>query len=112
MAFLNRFASRFPLKSTSTNSSGMVKVSLRSFSLPEHSRPFSGRSSFTASPLFSFGRVPSSQPVALVDFLRLMPQKIPDYRAARTSGTSAACRVKNQLKTDFLGSYARIATNC
>jgi hypothetical protein len=28
------------------------------------------------------------QSVALVDFLRLMPQKIPDYRAARTRGTA------------------------
>jgi hypothetical protein len=52
------------------------------------------------------------QPVAPVDFLRLMPQKIPGYRAARTSGTNAVCRVKNRLKADFLGSYARSATNC
>jgi hypothetical protein len=47
------------------------------------------------------------QPVALVDFLRLMPQKIPDYRAAY-----AVCRVKNRLKADFSGSYARSTTNC
>jgi hypothetical protein len=38
-----------------------------------------------------------------VDFLRLMPQKIPDYRAARTFGTNAVCRVKNRLKADFFG---------
>jgi hypothetical protein len=43
------------------------------------------------------------QPVALVDFLRLMPKKIPDYRAARTSGTNEVCRVKNRLKADFFG---------
>jgi branched-chain amino acid transport system substrate-binding protein len=54
----------------------------------------------------------AQQPVALVDFLRLMPQKIPDYRTARTGGTNAVCRVKNRLKADFLGSYARSATNC
>jgi branched-chain amino acid transport system substrate-binding protein len=46
-----------------------------------------------------------------VDFLRLMPQKIPDYRAARTSGTNGVCGVKNRLKADFLGFYAQSATN-
>jgi hypothetical protein len=38
-----------------------------------------------------------------VDFLRLMPQKIPDYRAAQTFGLNAVCRVKNRLKADFWG---------
>jgi hypothetical protein len=46
------------------------------------------------------------QPVVLVDFLRLMPQKIPDYRAARTFGPNGLCRVKNRLIGDFLGFYA------
>jgi hypothetical protein len=46
------------------------------------------------------------QPVALVDFLCLMPQKIPDNRAA-----FGVCRVKNRLIGDFLGFYARSATN-
>jgi hypothetical protein len=39
--------------------------------------------------------------VVLVDFLRLMPQQIPDYRAARTFGPNAVCVVKNRLKVDF-----------
>jgi hypothetical protein len=38
---------------------------------------------------FGSGGIPRWQPVALVDILRLMPQKIPDYRVARTSGTNA-----------------------
>jgi hypothetical protein len=41
-----------------------------------------------------------------VDFLRLMPQKIPDYWAARTFGPNGVCRVKNRLIGDFLGFYA------
>jgi hypothetical protein len=41
-----------------------------------------------------------------VDFLRLMPQKIPDYWAAY-----GVCRVKNRLIGDFLGFYVRSATN-
>jgi tetratricopeptide (TPR) repeat protein len=38
-----------------------------------------------------------------VDFLRLMPQKIPDYRAAQTFGLNAVCRVKNRFSADFFG---------
>jgi hypothetical protein len=42
-----------------------------------------------------------------VDFLRLMPQKIPDYRAPL-----AVCKVKNRLKAIFMDYNARSATNC
>jgi hypothetical protein len=38
-----------------------------------------------------------------VDFLRLMPQKISDYRAARTFDPNGVCRVKNRPIGDFLG---------
>jgi hypothetical protein len=41
-----------------------------------------------------------------VDFLRLMPQKIPDCWAP-----FGVCRVKNRLIGDFLGFYAQSATN-
>jgi hypothetical protein len=59
--------------------------------------PYSKSGSFT---------VDYEQPVALVDFLRLKPQKIPDLWAA-----FGVCRVKNRLIGDFLGFYARSATN-
>jgi hypothetical protein len=49
--------------------------------------------------------------VVVVDFLRLMPQKIPDCRVARVSGLvyqryERGLWGKNRLKGDFLGFYA------
>jgi transcriptional regulator with XRE-family HTH domain len=88
---------------TSTHYMGMIE-SEKKFPTPEMLERIAAALEIDAPVLFS---TKSYQPVALVDFLRLMPQKIPDCRAAY-----AVCRVKNRLKADFLGSCARNATNC